>query len=440
MNNSFKVDLSVGGLSFRNVIINGMAAGETRTVTGRWQVLEPIEEADGTKKPFSILAAVDKEKAVLAETAEKTVQLPSFNIIYPDLNITSVQVPMLASYGTPMTFIASIGNESLATVFTPFTVGLFARPYLEDRPEADANKDWKQIAGYNLQGLKGYSTSFVPLTYTPKEAGTFEYRVVADTYNAIRQQPVVPERPRVRAWLTDPITVNHQIIMETLPNQEMADDDMLAVLYSSSDDFIPIQAKFYNSSAKGVALTPDDGISAAYTLKLDQKLKGREILDSRRLTGLFTSQIPLALLTSGTYTLTIEGSQGGGMAMSETVNIRVIENTIATVTTDRSSYKIGEEVRISGNFTFQNGQPMADEIVVLDLMLLPELKDPRTGRDERGNELIYRYQGEHIKFLRPTRRGFNFSFYPRIRRRGQWNIAVFAFQRFWEMHHSFLRC
>jgi subtilase family serine protease len=33
INNSFKVDLSVGGLSFRNVTIQGLAAGESKTIT-----------------------------------------------------------------------------------------------------------------------------------------------------------------------------------------------------------------------------------------------------------------------------------------------------------------------------------------------------------------------------------------------------------------------
>ena len=209
------------------------------------------------------------------------------------------------------------------------TGGLYARPYIAGRPEADANKDWKQVAGYNLQGLKGYSTSFVPLTYTPKEAGEFEYKIVADNYNAVRQQPVVPERPRNRVWLTDPITVNHQIIMETTHNKEMEDDDMLAVIYSSADDFIPIEARFYNSSARGTALGTNDGITATYIFKLGAEVKREASLQFSGATGKFTGQIPLALLTSGTYTLTIEGIQAGGSAISETVNIRVIENTIA---------------------------------------------------------------------------------------------------------------
>ena len=116
--------------------------------------------------------------------------------------------------------------------------------------------------------------------------------------------------------------------------------------------------------------------------------------------------------------------------MSETVNIRVIEDTIATVTTDRTAYKIGEEVRISGNFTFQNGEPMKNEIVVLDLMLLPALDEPRVGRDERGNEIILRYQGEHIKFIKTDDNGdFSYSFYPRHGEAGHWELAVFAFQR-----------
>ena len=63
-------------------------------------------------------------------------------------------------------------------------------------------------------------------------------------------------------------------------------------------------------------------------------------------------------------------------------------------------------------------------------MLLPELKDPRMGRDERGNEVLFRYQGEHIRFIKTDENGdFSYSFYPRYGEAGQWNIAVFAFQR-----------
>jgi hypothetical protein len=91
-------------------------------------VVEPIAKADGSREPYSITVSVDEARAVLTEAVTKSEQLPAFNIIYPDLNITTVQVPTAASYGSDMTFIASVGNESLATVFTPFTVGLFARP------------------------------------------------------------------------------------------------------------------------------------------------------------------------------------------------------------------------------------------------------------------------------------------------------------------------
>ncbi len=81
------------------------------------------------------MVTIDKEKAVLENPSESSKQLPSFNIIYPDLNITSVQVPTSGSYRTPMTFIASVGNESLATIFTPFTVGFIPEPMWKAVPK-----------------------------------------------------------------------------------------------------------------------------------------------------------------------------------------------------------------------------------------------------------------------------------------------------------------
>ncbi|MFA9422012.1 MAG: CARDB domain-containing protein, partial [Sedimentibacter sp.] len=422
VSNSFKVDLSIGGLSFRNVTVEGLSAGETKTITGRWEVIEPTANADGTKLPFEVLVTIDKEKAVMANSVVSSEQLPAFTIIYPDLNITSVQIPTQGNYGNPMTFIASVGNESLATIFTPFTVGLYARKV--------GNVDWKQVAGYTMQGLKGYSTAFVPLTYTPKEAGTYEYMIVADNYNAIKQQTVLPERPRIRKWITDPIVVEHQLIMEAIPNSDMADDDMLAVLYSSNDDLIPIEAKFYQSSNMSSLLGPDDGVAAHFTLKSNSEIKREGELSYLASTGLFTANIPIAVLSSGVYTLTIEGGQSGGTNLSETVNVRVIQNTIANVSTDRSAYQIGEAVIITGNFTFSDGNPMANETVVLDLKLLPRLSDPRIGRDERGNEILLQYQGEHIRFIETDEYGnFAYTFYPRYGEAGQWDIDVFAYQR-----------
>jgi hypothetical protein len=300
---------------------------------------------------------------------------------------------------------------------------------VEGRPEADLDKDWRQVAGYTLQGLKGYSTAFVPLTYTPEQAGPFEYKIAADNYNNIKQQPVVPERPASEYG----IPIHHGQSSNGdggNPNDKMADSDMLAVLYSSNDDWIPVQAKFYHSSAPSVLLGPDQNVSARYILKLGAEIKREGQLNYLAATGLFSANIPIAVLSSGTYTLTIEGSEGGAATLSETVNIRIIQTTIATVSTDRSAYQIGDEVRISGNFTFSDGNPMANETVVLDLKLLPRLTDPRIGRDERGNEVLLQYQGEHIRFLKTDQYGnFNYSFYPRYGEAGQWEIDVFAFQR-----------
>jgi hypothetical protein len=63
-------------------------------------------------------------------------------------------------------------------------------------------------------------------------------------------------------------------------------------------------------------------------------------------------------------------------------------------------------------------------------MLLPRLPDPRVGYDERGNEILYQYQGQHIRFLKTDELGnFYYTFYPRFGEAGKWDIAVYAFQR-----------
>ena len=47
---------------------------------------------------------------------------------------------------------------------------------------------------------------------------------------------------------------------------------------------------------------------------------------------------------------------------------------------------------------------------MLDLMLLSALDEPRVGRDSKGNEILLRYQGEHIRFLRTDENGNYFIF------------------------------
>ena len=63
-------------------------------------------------------------------------------------------------------------------------------------------------------------------------------------------------------------------------------------------------------------------------------------------------------------------------------------------------------------------------------MLFRSLPEPRMGVDERGNEVLLRYQGEHIKFIKTDDNGdFDYSFYPRYGEAGDWKLAVFPFER-----------
>ena len=60
ISDSFDVDLSVGTNSIKTVRVKGLAAGESETVIGRWSVIEPKPEPDGSLKPYEITVTVDE--------------------------------------------------------------------------------------------------------------------------------------------------------------------------------------------------------------------------------------------------------------------------------------------------------------------------------------------------------------------------------------------
>jgi hypothetical protein len=414
----FNVNFTVDSMVIRTQIIDGLKAGETKKITARWAAKE---KSDGTRNIAAVI--VDPEGKVLeTEGLTKSVTLPVLRIIYPNLHISTVNwSPIDGTYNSPVTFTASIANDSLATIFKRFTIGLYVR-------EAGSTDSFKQVAGYVVEGLRGYSSAFVPLTWSPDKAGQYEFKIMTDIYGEVKQQPITEENNKNRAY-TNQITVKDRLVMKAYPSEEDADDDILAVLYSSSDRVIPISAQFYNSANPGVSLSPDDGIISSYTLKSGAVVVSEGQLNYSYALKKFTMDIPTAMLDTGTYILEIAGTDGG-TALTSTVNIRIVQDVLAFVNTDKKLYNLGESVKITGNMSYRDGTPMANEQVVLDLMLMPELSEPRVGRDSKGNEILLRYQGEHIRFLRTDQNGnFEYEFYPIAGEAGKWNIAVYALQR-----------
>ena len=171
----FNASIAVDGIIIRTMTVDGLKPGETKKITGRWVAKEKEDKTRST-----VVVTVDLEGKVLENSSlTKTVTLPVLKIVYPNLNITTVNwSPLTGSYNNPMTFIASIGNESLASIFKRFTIGLYVR-------EAGSSSNFTQVTGAPVDGLRGYSTAFVPLTWTPNRAGSYEYKIVTDIYGEV---------------------------------------------------------------------------------------------------------------------------------------------------------------------------------------------------------------------------------------------------------------
>ena len=334
----FNVNFTMDSIIIRTQSIDGLKAGETKKITARWVAKE---NSDGTRNVAAVI--VDPDGKVL-ETAEltKSVTLPAFKIIYPNLHISTVNwSPIDGSYNSPVTFTATISNDSLATVFKRFTIGLYVR-------EACSTDSFRQVTGYVVEGLRGYSSAFVPLTWTPNKAGQYEFKIMTDIYGEVKQQPITEENDKNRAY-TGEITVKDRLVMKAYPSEEDADDDILAVLYSSTDRIIPISAQFFNSASSGVYLSPDDGINSSYTLKSGSVIVSEGQLNYSYAAKKFTMDIPTAMLDSGTYILEIAGTDGG-TALTSTVNIRIIQDVLASVSTDKKLYNLGETAVLEGTY------------------------------------------------------------------------------------------
>ncbi|NLB81379.1 MAG: PKD domain-containing protein, partial [Clostridiaceae bacterium] len=404
---SFAVNVAMDGKVFNTINIDSLSAGEVKSIFAKWTVIP------GDHK-FTVV--VDAKKAVISpgSMVEKTVALPKLSLLYPNLHISNVNYsPIKIEYNKPVTFIVSVNNQSVATAFKRFNVGLYV--------------DGKAVGGAAIDGIRGYSTVPVAITWTPDNGGARTVRIVVDSFNELNLEPL--QEGIRRQWQTT-VEVLQALTMESSPNEKEQDEDALAVLYTTDDNFIPLSAKLMHSGNKGFLLSPNEGAQVRYELKRGDILISNGDLGFSSITREFTYNLPItAELTTGTYQLEIIGNAGID-TISSICNIKIMQQGIITIETNKQEYQMGEYVYVSGRFVLADGTPIANEQVVLDFQLNPALREPRLGRDEKGNEILMTWSAELIKFVKTDNNGnFEYSFQPITGEAGDWNIVAFGYKR-----------
>jgi len=405
--NRFNVDFNVDGKLHKTITIDKLAAGESQDIWVRWTA-QPGEH--------TVSVVADPQKTVTDSVYDISVSavIPEIKLVYPDLVISDVTwSPLSIKYGSPVTYIVRVSNQSVTSIFKNFNVGLYV--------------DGKAVSGSVVRGLRGHSTAIVALTWTPNGTGSHNIKIVVDDTNELIQEPL--KEGDIRIWERK-FEVADKLIIETEPNKKAQEDDFMAVIYCASDNFIPLTVKARKASDLNNLLGPENGISALYKIQ-----KGTEIIESASIgfdyvSKTFKAQIPITSIGTGTYTITIEAGDGVEN-FSETFNVLIVQDAIVTMEVDKESYLIGETVHISGNIRFRDGSPMAKEKVVLDLQLEPRLGNAAIGSDSGGNLVFRQWRAQHVRLIETDENGyFEYDFIPVSGEAGEWHAVAYAYKRY----------
>ncbi|MBP5166947.1 MAG: PKD domain-containing protein [Oscillospiraceae bacterium] len=191
-------------------------------------------------------------------------------------------------------------------------------------------------------------------------------------------------------------------------------------------------AELRHSSAPTLPITPNEDGAVYSTLTKDGAVVGgREgTLRYDYAHGYYTVDIPLGSdIATGTYQLDFTGSCGAETVTAPTTNIKLVREGRVSLETNKSTYRLGESIYVSGSFLYSDGTPVANERVVLDYQLLPALKEPRKGTDAKGNEIFMRYQAEEIVFVQTDENGsYSSVFTPFTGEAGEWTVNAFGYE------------
>lgn len=413
----FDLDFVVDGLKIRTVTVDGLNKGEEKPVWTRW-LAQP--------ESHNVSIVADSRKSVTNSVYEISVQAktPYLEIIYPDLNISDVECSTAEiKYGHAVSFITRVSNQSVSSVFEKFNVSL----YIND----------VKVDGKVVEGLRGHSTAFVDLTWTPDRIGDVVVKIVVDPDNSITQKPATPD---VRRTYENTFNIKDALVIEAHPNQSDQDKVLGKLFYSTTNSYIPVQVKAKRASSMKF-LGPEDGIIAKYALKaegvsLEDLSSGTDILEPLVLkgeleydpaSGEFKGQIPITTLESGDYTLTIDVEEGGYKEPGIKTYIMMTKETVGIVDIDKDAYQHGEVVHVSGSYKFRDGTPVKNERIVLDFCLEPKLEAP-VMKNIDGKWIMVGWHAETVRFVYTDEDGhFEYDFIPSTLGAGKWHLYTFAY-------------
>ncbi|NCB64302.1 MAG: hypothetical protein EOM52_12030, partial [Clostridia bacterium] len=414
----FRIHVAMNGQIFKTITVSrtdgySLRAGEVKEVVAKW-----------TAKPgeHTLKVIVDAQKAAIDPdvTVEKTLKVPYLRILYPNLSINNVNYSPRISVGKPVSFLVTVDNQSVATAFKRFNVCLYV--------------DGVPVAGAPIDGIRGYSSVPVVLTWTPRTGGNHELKIVVDSYGELKLEPIAAGIRR--EWLSS-VAVTEALTMEAHPNASDQDDDFLSALYCSGET-IEMTAILRHSGAGDTPLTPDNDAEVYFTIKKgDTVVAGGPITADPNdndggfgfLNGTFYRNLPVdGTLSSGTYQLEITGSAGAETTYS-LCNLQIVQSGRVTVETDRDTYQMGQTIRTTGAFRYTDGTPLANTRVVLDYQLEPRLREPRTTTDANGNEILMSWSAEEIVFVETDAEGYySHSFTPFTGEAGVWHVNAYGYQ------------
>ncbi|MBQ7565610.1 MAG: Ig-like domain repeat protein, partial [Oscillospiraceae bacterium] len=312
---SFRVSFTMDGRVFRTVTVDGIGAGEVKEVQAKWAA------ANGSHQ---LGVVVDPQHAVTDPDAvtRKDIELPRLSIIYPNVCVTNVSYsPIRAEAGKTVSFLAYITNNNVATAFKRFTVGLYV--------------DGKAVSGATVDGIRGFSTVPVVLTWKPESGGAHTVKIVADSYGELKMD--APAEGTSRTW-SSVINVGEALVITTHPNKAEQDEDFLAVLYSTSEEKITLSAELRHSSDPKHQITPEDDGAVQYILSRNDETVMSGSMRYDYAAQCFTADLPLSGdMATGTYQLDFIGTCGAESVEAAACNIKLVRNGNVTVETNKTS-------------------------------------------------------------------------------------------------------
>ncbi|MBR3640440.1 MAG: fibronectin type III domain-containing protein, partial [Oscillibacter sp.] len=405
---AFRVSFTMDGRVFRTVTVDGVGAGEVKEVQAKWAA------SDGVHK---LGVVVDPQHAVTdpEATVRKDVELPRLSIIYPNVCVSNVSYsPIRAEAGKTVSFLVSVTNHNVATAFKRFNVGLYV--------------DGKAVSGAAVDGIRGFSTVPVVLTWKPQDGGAHTVKIVADSYGELKMD--APAEGTSRTW-SSVINVSESLTLKTSPSEAEQDEDFLAVLFSTSEQKITLTADLRHSSDPTKPLAPEDDGAVRYILSRNDETVDSGDMRYDYAAGRYVADIPIgSAMATGTYQLDFVGTCGAESVAAPTCNLKLVREGNVRVETNKTSYQLGESIYVSGAFLYSDGTPVANERVVLDFCLMPLLKEPIKTTDANGKEILMRYQAEEIVFVQTDENGaYSTTFTPFTGEAGEWTINAFGYEK-----------